>query len=180
MIQKSPDNLLETWVGLAAIWGAITGTLALVIQLLQHLADRPKLVLRSSMGIKSDAQNPKHHLYVRLEIVNNGGRSARVERIAVMLPESTAPIIPRREQSSTLRLVSSEFVLFDAETKGRFIEIPPGGGKHVHEQYNFPENTARVMFQEQKEGKAFIRLTSGKKLFTTFFLIDPDDLLKLG
>jgi hypothetical protein len=132
------------------------------------------------MGIKSDAQNPTHHLFVRLEIVNNGRRPARVERIAVVIPESTAPVIPKREQSSTLKLVSSEFVLFDADTTGRFIEISPEGGKYVHEQYNFPENIARVMFKEQTEGKAIVRLTSGKELVATFYLVNPDALPKSG
>ena len=180
MIQKPPNNFLETCVGLAAIWGAITGTFALVIQLLQHLADRPRLTLQSSMGIKSDARNPVHHLFVRLEMVNNGRRSVRVERMAVLVPGTTAPIIPKREEGANLKLVSSELVLFDAEDKGRFIEISPEGGKYIHEQYNFPENIARVMFQEQREGKILVRLTSGKELFTTFCLVNPDHLPKSG
>lgn len=179
MIQKSPNNLLETWVGFAAILGAITGTLALAIQLIQHLADRPKLVLQSSMGIKSDGQNPKLHLYVRLQIVNNGRRPTRIERAWFKLPESTGPILPELLQSKNVKLVSSEFVIFDAETKGRFIEISSEGGKYVFEN-SIPQNLAHAMFQELKEGKAFVRLTSGKELMTTFCLVNPNDLLKSG
>jgi hypothetical protein len=181
MIQKSPDNLLETWVGLAAIWGAITGTIALIIQLMQHLADRAKVQLEASMSFQSNEANPKFHLCVQLSVVNQGRRLVRIESAGIILPNTTLKTLGKLGQPSlSFESSSSRRELFNAKTKNRLLELSAEGGKFTFTDDTFPENEAREMFQKQKHGTAFIRLSSGKEPFASFNLINPDDLPRSG
>jgi hypothetical protein len=180
-IQKAPDNLLDTWVGIAAIWGAITGTIALIIQLTQHLADRAKIKLEASMSFQSNEVNPKFHLCVQLSVVNEGRRLVRIECAGIVMPNATLKTSAKPTQPSiSLEASSSRRELFNAKTKNRLLELSAEGGKFTFTDDLFPENEAREMFQKQKYGKAFIRLSSGKELFTHFNLMNPDDLSKTG
>lgn len=159
------------------IWGAITGTLALGIKAFEFFTDRAKLRLQASMGFQSNEVNPKFHLYVQISVVNEGRRLVRIESVGVISPNSTLKTWPKPGQPSlSLKISSSKRELFNAKNKGRLLELSPEGGKFTFTDDNFPENEAREMFKTQKVGKAFVRLSSGKELVTTFCLVNPDDL----
>jgi hypothetical protein len=180
-IQKSPDNLLETWVGVAAIWGAVTGTIALIIQGMQHLADRAKVKLEASMSFASNAVNPRIHLCVQLSVLNEGRRLVRIESAGIIMPNTMLKTFAKPGQPSlSLESSSSCRELFNAKTKNKHLELSADGGKFTFTDDFFPENEAREMFQKQKYGTAFIRLSSGKEFFARFNLMNPDDLPVLG
>lgn len=163
------------------IWGAVTGTLALGIKAFELFCDRAKVTIEASMGFQSNEANPKFHLYVQLTVVNQGRRLVRIESAGVILPNTILKTLAKPEQPSlSLESSSSRRELFNAKTKGRLLDLSAEGGKFTFTDNNFPESEARVMFQEQKKGKAFVRLTSGKELFATFCLVNPDDLPKSG
>lgn len=163
------------------IWGAITGTLALGIKAFELFVDRAQLKLEASMGFQSNEANPKIHLYVQLSVVNQGRRLVRIESAGVILPNSTLKTLAKPGQPSLpLKSSSPKRELFNAKTKGHLLELSAEGGKFTFTDDKFPENEAREMFNTQKDGKAFVRLSSGKELITTFCVVNPDDLPKSG
>ncbi len=163
------------------IWGAVTGTLALGIKAFEIYCDRAKVKLEASMGFQSNEVNPKFHLYVQLSVVNQGRRLVRIECAGVILPNTAMKTLAKPGQPSlSWEPSSSRRELFNAKTKGRLLELSAEGGKFTFTDDNFPESEARDMFKKQKQGKAFVRLTSGKELFTNFCLVNPDDLPKPG
>ena len=69
-----------------AIWGAVTGSVALIIQLLQFARDRSRLKLDASFLICSDIQRPEMRLKFELNIVNIGRRPIVIESAGVINP----------------------------------------------------------------------------------------------
>lgn len=161
-----PTETVKALVDWAGIWGALTGTAALVIQLFQYFADRPKLMFEASMGISSDV-NSGRKFFAGLSLVNHGRRPVKIERAGIILPKG-----------KLLGITSdrSEYVLFDASNKGKLADLFPDGGKITFTEKDFPKDIARQMHQQFKQGKAFVQLTSGKVLTATFLLVNPDDV----
>ena len=160
------NESIKKLVDLAGIWGAITGTAALLIQLFQFLADRPKLVFKASMGISSDVNLGKK-LFVQLSIVNQGRRQVKIERAGIILPKA---------KLFGFTSERSDYVMFDAHNKGKLVDLLPDGGLITFTEKDFPKNIAQQMHKQFKSGKAFIQLTSGKELIAKFFLINPNDV----
>ncbi|MCW5554327.1 MAG: hypothetical protein KIS67_19480 [Verrucomicrobiae bacterium] len=164
----------ETITLFVAVWGAVTGTIAIAIQLAQHLADRSRLKLKARMSIESNEkqpehQQPEHHVVFTLEVVNHGRRVSRIRRVGIELEPREMSI-----GGMNMKPKESEITLFDADKSGQFVELGEGK-RHCFVLEPFPEKAGET-FRETEV--AFVTDTLGRKFTTNFQTIRLKDLPK--
>ena len=72
-------------IGLAA-WGALTGTVAILVQLLSFLCDRARLSVKATMSYGSSLYHGRQQEHcMRVTLTNRGRRVVRIERIALRM-----------------------------------------------------------------------------------------------
>src|SRR5438270_11669000 len=76
---------------LIALWGAVTGTVAVAVQIAHHFSDRGRLEISASMSQTVDRANPKPRLKVEVELCNTGRRPITVEQVGIILPNEKKP-----------------------------------------------------------------------------------------
>lgn len=157
---------LERVTLITAIWGALTGTLALVVQALQYFADRGKLVVAAHMSQRVDRANPKSRISVDVDVVNLGRRPISIEHVGIMLPN------PPKKEKEVVRNMRTSTPLFDAQSANKLFRLEEGQ-KHTFRSDPFPQAWGRALYAVGKKGTAFVRLTNGKEYRATFYLIDP-------
>jgi hypothetical protein len=164
----------ELWV---AIYGAVTGTIAIASTIRQWWLDRAIVKLEGAIAI---VHTDEMKVVLRISAVNNGRRPVNIRRVAASLSKEsvTVPLglSPERRAEELKKMqdmwVSSEFNLFGGQEEKPFQLNPDGGHHHwecvVPKGLKFLSNSKG----DEKVGKAFVELTSGKKLFCTFLLLN--------
>jgi hypothetical protein len=151
-----------------AIWGAATGTVALVLQYLQHRADRPDLRITAHLSNTVDVRHPQARLVFALEAVNHGRRPVRIERVGVELPPKDEPL-PEGVFSQ-----SSWVNVFDTEFGQPSVELGEGA-KHTFRADPFPIDHAKTFRTRET---AFVEDSRGQRYTTQFYTIRPENLPK--
>jgi hypothetical protein len=62
--------------------------------------------------------------------------------------------------------------LFDADSEGQPLRLGEGDKKPFRYDF-FPQKYARALWERGKTARVFVRLTTGKEHFATYYLIDP-------
>jgi len=148
-----------------AIWGALTGTLAVGIQLFGHITDRGRLSITGSMSQVVDRTYPKPRLCVAVNVCNHGRRPVVIEQIGLKLPSTPDP--------KAIGPVLTTAPLFDARTSGEHLRLAEGEKREFRID-PFPPMWGRALYKQGVKGEVFARLTSGKEHSASFFLINPD------
>ena len=157
----------ETIALLVAGWGAVTGTVAIAIQLKQYVADRSQLKLTASMSMASNEKQPENHFVFTIEVINQGRRVTCIRHAGIQLEPSVMSI-----GGKWLQADESEITIFDADKTGRTIELTEGK-RHLFVLEPFREK-AVTTFRETEV--AFVIDTRGRKFTTRFYTISPNDL----
>jgi hypothetical protein len=159
----------ETIGLLVAGWGAVTGTVAIAIQLTQYFTDRSKLKLHAFMSMASNEKMLEHHLVFTIEVVNHGRRVSYIRRAGIQLEPSVMHIGGKWTQAD-----ESELTIFDADRTGRTIELAEGK-RHLFVLEPFREKIGDT-FRDTEV--AFVIDSRGRKQTTKFQTIKSKDLPK--
>ena len=159
----------ETIKLLIAVWGAVTGTLAIAIQLTLYLKDRSQLKLTAFMSMVSNEKMPEHHLVFKMEVVNHGRRVAYIRRAGIQLEPSVMAIGGKWTKAD-----ESELTIFDADRTGRTVELAEGK-RHLFVLEPFREKAGDA-FRDTEV--AFVIDTRGRKHKTKFHTTTSKDLPK--
>jgi hypothetical protein len=159
----------ETIGLLVAGWGAVTGTVAITMQLAQYFADRSRLKLSAVMSIESNEKLAEHHLVFTLDVVNHGRRVSYIRCAGIQLE-------PRKIDIGGIKMQEdeSEITLFDADRTGRTVELAEGK-RHRFVLEPFREKAGET-FRDTEV--AFVTDTRGRKYTTKFKTIRSKDLPK--
>jgi len=172
----------ELWV---AIYGALTGTIAIALQIRQWLVDRARLKVEGAISI---VNTDKMRVVLSISVVNNGCRPVNIRRVGALLAKESVTVpqglSPQGRAEELKKLQDlweySELTLFGGRDE-KPIYLDPDGGHHVWES---PISKGLKFLSESKEdeqtGRAFVELTSGKKVFCTFLLLNDDQWPPLG
>jgi hypothetical protein len=149
----------ETIRFLVAGWGAVTGTIAIGIQLKQQFADRSRLKLSATMSIQSNDKHSEEHLVFTLEVVNYGRRASRIKYAGIQLEPRMSNVVGMPMQPT-----AGEIKLYDAHKTGVNLELEEGG-THRFVLEPFSEKVAET-FRDTEV--AFVTDTRGRKYTTNF------------
>jgi len=155
---------------LLACWGAVTGTIAIVIQVKQHLADRSRLKLSAVMSRASNEKLREDHLVFTLEVVNHGRRVSRIKCAGIQLQPSEMIVGGQTLAPPT----TYEIRLYEADRSEDLVELAEGGS-HRFVLEPFPEKEAQTLRDTEV---AFVTDTLGRKYTTKFHTIKRKDLPK--
>jgi hypothetical protein len=76
----------ELWV---AIYGALTGTIAIALQIRQWLVDRPMLKVEGAVSI---VHTDKMRVLLSISVVNNGRRPVNIRRVGALLAKESVTV----------------------------------------------------------------------------------------
>jgi hypothetical protein len=152
-------------VDFLALWGAFTGTIAIAIQTRQWWLDRAILKVEANIAI---VRTDRLDVVLTISAVNNGRRPVNIRRVGALLAKASAPTLMQDAW------VSSEWNLFGGREE-QPIQLSADGGHHdwkcvVRKGLKFLSGSKG----DEKVGKAYVELTSGKRVFCDFLLL-PDD-----
>jgi len=151
---------------LVAIYGALTGTVAIASTIRQWWLDRAILKLEANISIvQADAMR----VVLTISAVNNGRRPVRIKHVGSLLAKESVPI------DMQMFWDSSELTLFGARGE-KPIELSADGGQTIWNM-QIKKGTQFLHHNNNKGeryGKAYVELTSGKKVFRTFLLLSDD------
>jgi hypothetical protein len=152
----------ELWV---AIYGAATGTIAIASTIRQWWLDRAILKPEATISI---VQTDKTRVVLTISAVNNGRRPVRIKHVGALLAKESSPVDMQAFWDS------SELTLFGARGE-KPIELSADGGQTIWNM-QFMKGTRFLHHTNKGEqyGKAYVELTSGKKVFCTFLLLNDD------
>src|SRR5699024_8840286 len=119
------DNALGTTL---AVWGAITGTLALLIQFLAYRRNRARLKLRVDMYTHWHYPDPSDKKVFKLHVINSGQESSYIQLVGI----EPYPL------GSIFGVGGSTIPIFN---EGDYVEIS-GGNKHV---FTLPHVNERLL-----------------------------------
>ncbi|MEI7819562.1 MAG: hypothetical protein WCK55_01495 [Verrucomicrobiota bacterium] len=154
-------NTTESITLSTALWGALTGTIALLIQLKQHHADRAHLKLDAVLSITSD-RTSKTRVTFTIDAVNHGRRLIRIESAGIELPP-TKPPLPEGVIEER-----NELFVFQSERAGRRVELEGEGGKFTFRTDPFPRELLSVL---GRRATAFVEDTRGHRYRVKFDVI---------
>jgi hypothetical protein len=148
-----------------AVWGAVTGTIAIVLQALQFRAD---LRITAHLSNTVDIQRPTPRLVFVIEATNHGRRVVSIRRAGIELPPPDGPLPPGViAQTSYVRI-------FDSDEIGSAVTLGEGG-IHAFCADPFPVETARKF---QESATAFVEDSLGRRYTSTFYSIKRENLPK--
>lgn len=151
-----------------ALWGAVTGTIALVLQLLEYRADRSDLRISAHLSNTVDRQRPSARLVFVIDAVNHGRRVVTIRKAGIELPPPDDRLPPGvLAQTSYVRI-------FDSDEMGPAVTLAEGGN-HAFRIDPFPVETARNL---PYHSTAFIEDSVGRRYTCTFYTIKPENLPK--
>ena len=109
-------------IDLIAVWGAVTGTIALLLQLCSHFSDRHRLKATVVADMQLNEDRSDATAEISFELRNVGRRICRIERIFILggWPTSFSMIIFQ------LFRIGKRYVLFDAKTASDLICLSEG------------------------------------------------------
>ncbi|GGW79721.1 hypothetical protein [Alteromonas halophila] len=152
---------------LTALFGAITGTLALVFQYYIYTKDRSRLRLIPSMAIVSSlTDNPidrQKLIDFKLDVVNTGRRVAFVESVHIEVRQNWW----RRFFSPKVKIG-----VFDGAESKRFVQINEGEKEHF--SLNRWTGSFNVIASKMaKNEKVVVTLTTGEEVSKWFETVKP-------
>ena len=150
-----------------ALWGAVTGTIALMLQLARHRADRPILKLDAVLRLTSD-RTSKIRIVFTIEAVNHGQRLIRIESAGIELPPAKAKLPEGVTEER------SELFVFQSERAGGRVELDEGN-KFTFGLDPFPRELLSAL---SKRATAFVEDTRGQRYRTKFDVFPEDKLPK--
>jgi hypothetical protein len=137
---------------LIALWGAVTGTIAVGIQAIQHYLDRARLVVKPSISQYIDRATPVARICV--DVSNRGRRPLSIEHIGIILPND-------KKRDPNVRQIRKQTPLFDAITAGKVLRLAEGD-KHTFRHDFFPQAWGRSLYEKGKTGKYLYGLPTEK------------------
>lgn len=145
-----------------AILGAVTGTIALVVQLLEYWHDRAKIKLSGCMSLSSNIADPVERYEFQLDVVNKGRRVARISEIYIET---------KKEKPG------AKFKIFDAAGQNA-IALEEGETKRFGDR--IATNSLDGLFESFEEKELFsVRLTTGEIHRVQFSTVKKSMLEKL-
>ena len=112
-----------------------------------------------------DRAIPAARLAVDVEVCNHGRRPLAIEHIGIILPD-------KPKDDPKVLATRTHAPLFDARSKGQPLRLGEGDKKTFRYDF-FPQTYARGLWKKSKTARAFVKLTTGKEYFATYYLIDP-------
>ena len=150
-----------------AVWGAITGTVAIVLQVLQYRADRSDLRISAHLSSAVDRQRPAARLVFEIDAVNHGRRPVSIREAGIQLPPSEEPLEPGvLARTSHVRIFES--------SAARSVTLAEGD-RHCFRIDPFSVETARKL---PYHATAFVEDTLGRRYTSKFYTIKPENLPK--
>ena len=166
----------ELWI---AVYGAVTGTIAVAHQVSQWFLDRANVKVTGQIAIES---TDRLAVVLSVRAVNVGRRPVKIRQVLVSLSTEAAPwpagLPPEKtaefKQMHAVHWVSSERYLFGARGE-KALELSPDGGDYtwrteIQKGVRFVSDTK----QGEKYGKGQVVLTTGKKVPFNFLLLKDD------
>jgi hypothetical protein len=162
-----------------ALYGAVTGTIAIAFTIRQWWVDRANLKVDGAISIEhTDATR----VMLTITAVNNGRRSVMVKSVCVfvrnnsmLIPQGASPAQMDAFSKLNLAELTFQLVLWGARNEMP-IELGPDGGQHI---WKVPLSKDAKFLSESKRkenfGKAYVELTSGKQTFCKFRLLKDNE-----
>jgi hypothetical protein len=149
------EAILKIITAIVAVWGAITGTIALSTQLLQLRRDRTNLKLKPRMtigcSIDKGVIEAMEMIDFDVEVVNVGRRVARIEEIGIYIRGKASP----RDKHGV------NIIVFNGKEDGVF--SLQEGEKKVFELRRWSKTLQDMAEHFADEETVYVRLTSGKQ-----------------
>lgn len=147
---------------LAAFWGAFSGTLAVLLQILLFYKDRVKIELLPQMVIRSSlSSNPLDStplIDFNVDVVNNGRRVAFIEEVGIRMKGKFRLFSRRR--ATTIQL-------FSAKDDGGYKQINEGQKLGFEKRRWIGDFIVMAENMGDKE-KVYVKLTSGAEIEKAF------------
>jgi hypothetical protein len=155
LVTVDTDTILKIVTAVVAVWGAITGTIALSTQLLQLRRDRTDLKLQPQMTIRSsinkDLIDAIEMIDFQVEVVNVGRRVARIDEVGIHIKGRA-----KLQDKHGLNII-----VFNGKEDGIF--SLQEGEKKVFEMRRWPRTLQDMAEHFADEESVYVRLTSGKQ-----------------
>ena len=162
---------VEALTLIIAFWGAITGSIALLIQFLQHRGDKSDLKLTPKMSIGASASDEMikaiELIDFEMEVVNVGRRVARIDEVGISVKGKTTA-----KNGPGLNLV-----VYDSQKDG--VVSLNEGEKRIFKLHRWSRTLQEMAEQFSENETAYVRLTSGKKIKERFRTVSMSKLTEL-
>jgi hypothetical protein len=154
-----------------AVWGAITGTVALSLQYAQHRRDKSELKLIPKMSIGTSARgsliDAMEMIDFEIEVINVGRRVARIDEVGISLRRNTGG---KGKHGVNLLLFSS---------KDEEVVTLEEAEKRVFQLARWEKTLEDVAEHFADEETAYVRLTSGRRFEAKFKTVSMSKLAEL-
>lgn len=154
-----------------AFWGALTGSIALLIQYLQHREDKSELKLIPKMSIGSSASGGMMEamelIDFEIEVVNVGRRVARIDEVGISV----------KGKKPSKNAHGMNIIIYDSQ-EDDVVSLSEGEKK----VFRLPRwnQTLQDMAEHFSENEtAYVRLTSGKQIKERFGTVTMSKLADL-
>jgi hypothetical protein len=149
---------------IVAAWGAITGSVAVAVQLAQHRSDRAKIHLFGKMTISSTIDDPLDRYAYEFDVVNRGRRVAHIAEVYVNTSRKGKP--------------GPKWLIFDA--KGE-MTVALNEGETKRFEGRIMTDAMDKLFESLETEELFsVRLTTGEIHIAKFFTVKKSMLTDLG
>jgi len=177
ILKPMPESNFN-WLGLC---GAITGTVALLLNLRQWRHDRANVKVTAEVSITNTDINRHVHtvsfVVLTISVVNIGHRPASVKRVWVPITNESIPfppgLTPEVLQNMRDTLQQTELVVFGGGNE-KPIDLKQDGG---HFQWTIQIKKGIKLLPDPKDkdsGNVFVELTSGDKILGKFYMLPAD------
>jgi hypothetical protein len=153
----------ETLKTIVAVWGAVTGTVALSVNLYQHISNRPKLKLSAGLGTVYEPNKPTH-FSLDVTAVNVGRRVFYIRRVALELP-------PADQVTNGVKMVSRRLNIYNGDS----IALAPDGGRK-----EFNQAVPQEIVQRLPDNAVVLVTDSLGKIHRTKFVVPSNRTLPQG
>lgn len=158
-----------------SIWGGITGTIA-IFRPMYH--DRARLTVDAGMALwNSD------HVVITVRAVNHGRRPLNIDRVAILCSDASIPapvgmppdkLAEFQALQKSVSSMAKEICIFGDQNNPSSVDVSPDGGEKTFSSPWFASDPgfSYKMRKGDKVGRGYVRLTSGKKVFFDFCMLN--------
>ncbi|MBN1142321.1 MAG: hypothetical protein JXB25_11100 [Deltaproteobacteria bacterium] len=154
-----------------AFWGAVTGSIALLIQFLQHRGDKSDLKLIPKMSIGSSVLGgmieARELIDFELEVVNVGRRVARIDEVGISVKGKNPS-----KNSHVLKII-----IYDSQQND--VASLNEGEKKIFKLHRWNRTMQDIAEYFSENETAYVRLTSGKQIKERFDTVSMSKLAEL-
>jgi hypothetical protein len=156
---------------LLSIWGSITGTIAILLQIRQWIHDRPKLKVSAHMVVRSESNSDPDPVYLEVRAVNLGRRAVRITEVATMHHIQDIGDAPFDIKKAELT-----HIIFRSGIDEKPLELNTDGDEHIWQSTVFL-NTRFLVKRTPKGdfGKVYVNLANGKRVFCKFLVLPTSE-----